>query len=213
MKNNLLRLLTIVLLSITVINCKNKTEDATVNNNETAMITTKQNAVKYDVIIEESTIEWQGFKPTGSHSGTISIGDGTFNISDGNIKSGTFLIDMSSIKESKGSVRLEGHLKSADFFDVEKFPNSSFEITGLTEVDGNYILSGNLMIKDKTNNISFPVSFSSEDDSYTISSDVFTIDRSKWEIRYKSKSFFNDLKDKFINDDIELKITVKAKKS
>ena len=212
MKKSILTIFTIALVSLVVVGCKNKVEETTKSNVETAMVT-KQDAVKYSVTIEESTIEWQGFKPTGSHSGTISIKEGTFNINEGNIQSGTFSIDMSSIKESKGSARLEGHLKSADFFDVEKFPTANFEITGLTEVDGNHVLSGNLTIKDKTNNISFPVNFSSEGDNYTISSDVFTIDRSNWDVRYGSKSFFNDLKDKYINDDIELKITVKAKKS
>ena len=210
MKKNILTLWAFALVSITLINCKN---EAKVNNEETAMVSTKQNAVKYSVIIEESSINWQGFKPTGSHNGTISIENGEFNISDGSIQNGKFLIDMSSIKESKGSTRLEGHLKSADFFDVEQFPTASFEITALSETNGNNIMSGNLTIKGKTNNISFPVSLSSGGDSYTISSDIFTIDRSKWDIRYKSKSFFNDLKDKFINDDIELKITVKANKS
>ena len=213
MKKIVLTPLIVAFVSISLINCKNNPEKITINNAETAMVTTNQNAIKYSVIIEESSIQWQGFKPTGSHNGTISIESGEFNISDGNIQNGTFLIDMSSIKESEENARLEGHLKSADFFDVEKFPTSSFEITGVTEVDGSHVMSGNLTIKGKTNKISFPVSLSSEGDSYSISSNVFTIDRSKWDIRYQSKSFFNDLKDKFINDDIELKITVKAKKS
>ena len=212
MKKNILNIFTIAFISFAVVGCKNKAEEATTSKAETAM-TTKQDAVKYSVSIEESTIEWQGFKPTGSHSGTIGITSGEFNISNGSIQSGTFLIDMNSIKESEGSAKLEGHLKSSDFFDVEKFPTANFEITGLEEKDGQHILSGNLTIKDKTNNISFPVNLSSEGDSYSILSSVFTIDRSKWDVRYGSKSFFNDLKDKYINDDIELKITVKAKKS
>jgi len=212
MKKNIFNLLIIVATGIAIVGCKNKTEEVTTTNTETAMLTT-YDAVKYEVNTEESSIEWQGFKPTGSHKGTINIESGTFTTNDGKIQSGSFVIDMSSIKESEDNGRLEGHLKSADFFDVAKFPSASFEITGLEEKDGNTMLSGNLTIKDITHNVTFPVTITNEDDTLTLSSEVFTIDRSKWNVRYGSKSFFDDLKDKFINDDIELKIVIKAKKS
>jgi len=212
MKKNIFNLLIIVATGIAIVGCKNKTEEVTTTNAETAMLTT-HDAVKYDVNIEESSIEWQGFKPTGSHKGTINIESGTFTTNDGKIQSGSFVINMSSIKESEDNGRLEGHLKSADFFDVAKFPSASFEITGLEEKDGNTMLSGNLTIKDITHNVTFPVTITNEGDVLTVSSEVFTIDRSKWNVRYGSKSFFDNLKDKFINDDIELKISIKAMKS
>ena len=202
----------IVATGIALVGCKNKTEEATTTNTETAMVA-EHDAVTYDVNLEESTIEWQGFKPTGSHKGTINITSGSFTINEGSIQGGSFVIDMNSIKESEGSARLEGHLKSADFFEVENYPNANFEITGLEEKDGNTMLSGNLTLKDATNNVTFPVTVTNEADVLTVSSDVFKIDRSKWNVKYGSKSFFDDLKDKFINDDIELKISVKAKKS
>ena len=202
----------IVATGIALVGCKNKTEEATTTNTETAMVA-EHDAVTYDVNLEESTIEWQGFKPTGSHKGTINITSGSFTINEGSIQGGSFVIDMNSIKESEGSARLEGHLKSADFFEVENYPNANFEITGLEEKDGNTMLSGNLTLKDATNNVTFPVTVTNEADVLTVSSDVFKIDRSKWNVKYGSKSFFDDLKDKFINDDIELKISVMAKKS
>ncbi len=212
MKKKKLSLFTLVAIGIAVIGCKNKAEEAITTNAETAMIT-EYDAVTYDVNLETSTIEWQGFKPTGSHKGTINIQSGSFTVNDGKIQSGSFVIDMSSIKESKDNARFEGHLKSADFFEVEKYPTASFEITSLEKKDGNTILSGNLTLKDATNNVTFPVTVTNEGDVLAVSSEVFTIDRSKWNVRYGSKSFFDDLKDKFINDDIELKISVKAKKS
>lgn len=212
MKKNIFNLLIIVATGIAIVGCKNKTEEVTTTNAETAMLTT-HDAVKYNVNLEESSIEWQGFKPTGSHKGTINIESGTFTTNDGKIQSGSFVIDMSSIKESEDNGRLEGHLKSADFFDVAKFPSASFEITGLEEKDGNTMLSGNLTIKDITQNVTFLVTVTNEGDVLTVSSEVFTIDRSKWNVRYGSKSFFDNLKDKFINDDIELKISIKAMKS
>ncbi len=212
MKKNIFNLLIIVATGIAIVGCKNKAEEVTTTNTETAMLA-EYDDVTYTVNVDESTIEWQGFKPTGSHKGTINIETGTFTTNDGKIQSGSFVIDMSSIKESEDNARLEGHLKSADFFDVENFPIAGFEITGLEVKADNIILSGNLTLKDTTNNVTFPVTVVLEDDTLTLSSEVFTIDRSKWNVRYGSKSFFDNLKDKFINDDIELKIVIKAKKS
>ncbi len=199
-------------MGLAIVGCKNKAQEATMNNAETAM-TVVLEADKYIANIEESTIEWQGFKPTGSHKGTINISSGEFNVSNGKISSGSFVIDMNSIEESENNERLKGHLKSADFFEVDQYPTAEFEITGLEDKDGQIVLSGNLTLKDATKNVSIPVTVYNEANVLKISSEVFTIDRSKWNVKYGSKSFFDDLKDKFINDDIELKIAVTANKS
>jgi len=212
MKKNILNLFAIVAIGIAIVGCKKKADEAATTEAE-AVTEAQVDAVKYIANAEESTIEWQGFKPTGSHNGTINIESGALSMNGGTIESGTFLIDMTSLKESEGSERLEGHLKSPDFFDVEKYPSAVFEITGLTTTDGKSMLSGNLTLKDAKNNVTFPVTVSEDGDTVTLTSEVFTIDRSKWNVQYGSKSFFDNLGDKFINDDIELKITVKAKKS
>ena len=120
-------------------------------------------------------------------------------------------LDIPADKEGNG--KLVGHLKSADFFDVEKFPSAAFTVTGYEMVDGKGMLSGNLKMKDKENNVTFPVSMTVDGDSFTLTSETFTIDRSKWDVRYGSKSFFDDLGDKFIDNDIELKVMLSAKKS
>ena len=212
MKKNIFNLFTIVALGIAIIGCKKKADEATTTAAEN-VAEAQVDAVKYIANTAESTIEWQGFKPTGEHHGTINIESGTLSMNGGTIESGTFLIDMNSLEESENSERLEGHLKSPDFFDVEKYPSAAFEITGLITTDGKSMLSGNLTLKDAKNNVTFPVTVSEEGDTVTLTSEVFTIDRSKWNVQYGSKSFFDNLGDKFINDDIELKITVKAKKS
>lgn len=203
---------TLAFMGLAIAGCKNKAQEATTSKAETAMVTV-QEADKYTANIGESIIEWQGFKPTGSHKGTINISSGEFNVSNGKISSGSFVIDMNSIEESENNERLKGHLKSADFFEVETYPTAAFEITGLDDKDGHTVLSGNLTLKDATNNVSIPVTISNEANVLKVSSEVFTIDRSKWNVKYGSKSFFDDLKDKFINDDIELKIDVTANKS
>ncbi len=218
MKGDLLKLFMVFAISVAVIGCKNKAEEAeTTEAVETAEA--KATAEKYTADTEASVISWKGFKPTGTHNGTIALESGTMSVNNGKIESGTFLIDMNSIvnldmpADSKGNGDLVGHLKSADFFDVEKFPNAVFEVTGFEESEGQMMLSGNLTMKDKKNNITFPVSMSSEGDEVTLTSETFTIDRSKWDVQYGSKSFFDNLGDKFINDGIEMQISIKAKKS
>ncbi len=210
MKKNILSLIIIIAIGITIFGFKTKANKTA--NNEEEIATSYTVAKEYAVNTESSIIEWQGFKPTGSHKGTINLKSGVISAKGNYVKSGSFIIDMNSIAESNANKRLEGHLKSADFFDVTQFPTASFEITSLEEKDGNKILSGNLTLKGVTNPVSFTVSLTQHDNELTLTSNVFTIDRSKWNVRYGSKSFFDDLKDKFINDDIELKITVKANK-
>jgi len=222
MKKRIATLFTIVTLVISAHSCKDKAKEASTTEAET-VATTEATAEKYIASTGESIIEWKGFKPTGTHNGTINIENGVFNITDGKINSGTFLIDMKSIVsddlEGKMKGNLEAHLKGTvegkegDFFDVTKFPTGAFEITSLSEAEGQTMLSGNLTLKDVKNNITFPVTVTNENGVMVLTSETFTIDRTKWGVNYGSKSVFDNLGDKFVNDDIELKITVKATKS
>lgn len=216
MKTPQLQLFIIAIL-LTFLGCNDKAKEAeTKEAQSTATSNASTEVFKTD--ISKSTIEWKGFKPTGSHYGTISISEGTFEVDNGMIKSGTFAIDMNSITvtdipvEDDGNADLTSHLKSNDFFDVETYPTAKLEITGMASVNGKMVLSGNLSMKDATNNISIPVNTSVNGNQMTLTSKAFTIDRTKWNIKYKSKSFFGDLKDKFIHDEIELKVNLVALK-
>ena len=212
MKKNVLSICMIITLTFMTFSCKNKAKKAETKEAEATAVT-EITSEEYTVNTAESSIKWKGFKPTGSHVGSIDLESGTFTAIDGKIDSGTFTITMGSLKDAEGSAKLEGHLKSPDFFDVEKFPKAIFEITGIEKSEGKTMLSGNLTLKEKTNNVTFPVSVSTANDTLTLSSETFTIDRSKWDVKYGSKSFFDNLGDKFINDDIEITISVKATKS
>ncbi len=217
MKKNFATILFITTLVISVTGCKDKAKEATTTAAEAVEETV--NSDVYVVNNEASTIEWKGFKPTGSHNGTIALERGVLDVINGKVVGGSFIIDMNSITvtdppaEEKGNAKLSGHLKSPDFFDVEKHPSAGFTITGLEEVDGKMMLSGNLSLKEAKNNVTFPVTVSHENDVVTLTSATFTIDRTKWNVQYGSKSIFDNLGDKFINDDMELKVTVKAAKS
>ena len=218
MKKRFLNVFTIFAIAATLVACKDKAKEAETTAAEAAAQAQMQ-SVKYMANAEVSSIEWTGFKPTGNHNGTINVESGVFTVNNGKIESGSFLIDMNSIVDldmpatDENNAKLVGHLKSPDFFDVEKYPSAAFEVTGSEEKEGKTMLSGNLTLKEKKNNVTFPVTVSTEGDNFTITSDVFTIDRSKWDVKYGSKSFFDNLGDKFINDDIELKITLKGQKS
>ena len=222
MKTRFLNIALITFLSLALIGCKNKADEANTSEAEAAAVS-EATSQEYVTDVTKSSIEWKGFKPTGTHNGTVNIDMGTFQVTDGNLQSGTFLIDMKSIKvlDLEGDMKgnLEAHLmgtvegKEGDFFNVNQFPNAAFEITGTEAIaDGKINLSGNLSIKGVKNNITFPATVSTEGDMMTITSDSFTIDRTKWNVNYGSKSVFDNLGDKFINDEMELKINVVANK-
>lgn len=205
-------------MTLALTSCKDKAQEATTSEAEVAAEKTDV-STKYKVDTDASSITWKGHKPTGSHHGKINIESGVFTIHNDVLESGTFLIDMNSIyvqdmpEDDENHAKLTGHLKSPDFFDVEQYPAAAFEVTKLETVDGKSMLSGNLKMKDVSNNITIPVTINQNGDSVAITSETFTIDRSKWNVKYGSKSFFDNLGDKFINDGMELQIDVKATKS
>lgn len=171
------------------------------------------------VDLTASAINWKGFKPGGSHHGVLGIKSGELFIDGDKLKSGTFVLDMNAINvqdinAENGKDKLEGHLKSADFFDVEKYPEGKFTITDVEELSDSeftHKISGNLELKEAVKNISYNAAITKEGDTYTAKTATFTIDRTQWGVNYGSKNIFKDLKDSFINDDMEISITLVAK--
>lgn len=160
------------------------------------------------VDVKQSTVKWTGKKVTGQHEGTINIESGTLSFDENNLVGGNFVIDMTSITvtdlEGKGKANLEGHLKSDDFFGVEKHDKATLDITNASKLDDKtYEVLGDITIKGITKTTSFTLFM----DSNTAGAKL-TIDRSKFDVRYGSPSFFNDLKDKAIYDDFELEVNL-----
>lgn len=169
-------------------------------------------AEKRLVTLEQSEIKWTGNKIGGSHYGTIELKSGYFEVKNNKIAGGLIVVDMNSIKnddltDATYNAKLVGHLKSDDFFGVEKFPTASYTLTKVTPFKNNKATAwGKLTIKGKTENIQFNIT--KNGDTY---STQLKVDRSKFDVRYGSNSFFDNLGDKVIDDIfiLDIKLIVK----
>lgn len=168
-----------------------------------------------------STVYWTGKKVTGEHTGTIDIKEGYIMMTDGVPTSATITMDMKTIvvtdiTDPKTNGDLVGHLNSPDFFNVSEFASGTFvaktikPIAGAKEREPNYTLTGTLTLKGITKDISFPAYISVKDGKLTANGKL-TFDRAKYDIRYGSGSFFDDLGDKVIYDDVELSFVLGTK--
>jgi polyisoprenoid-binding protein YceI len=166
-----------------------------------------------------TTLTWRAEKVTGKHHGKISVAKGNIAVTKGNITGGTIEIDMTSMTcedlEGEWNQKLIGHLKSDDFFSVEKFKTSNFVIKSTTPLksdkDGNtHTISGIMTIKGISQNISFPAKISLNGNALSATGTA-VIDRSKFDIRYGSKSFFDNLGDKVIYDEFKVEISINTK--
>ena len=156
----------------------------------------------------KTKLQWLGEKVTGEHTGTINLKEGWLNWKDNRIVAGEFEIDMTTIRDADASERLEGHLKSDDFFGVEKFPTSKIVITGSESFEkGTAVVKGTLSIKGVTHPIEFRATSQKKDDGTWFYANI-VIDRSKYNIRYGSGSFFDNLGDKVIYDEFKLKVNL-----
>ena len=179
--------------------------------------TGKEKKSVMSVNVPESKVVWLGKKVTGEHTGTINIASGDLEFSDNKLSGGSFEIDMSSITNSdieneEYKQKLVGHLKSDDFFGVEKYPTSTLVIKNVEAKSPNkYHVNGEITIKGITKSIEFPVEVSLVDSKASASATI-TIDRSEFDVKYGSGSFFEGLGDKMIYDDFTLNVTLVANK-
>jgi len=206
-----------------------KSEEAKV----TDSVAVQEVAAAQDVAIDvaNSKITWIGTKPTGKHNGELKLSTGSLKIENGAIVGGSFDIDINSITvldmpaTDEGNAKLTGHLKSHDFFEVEKFPTAKFEITEVKafdaaaapadenpNVDGSlkianptHIISGNLTLKGVTKNVTFSAKVSTEGG---ISAQAnFNIDRTQWGLSYNAEG---SVPDKFIHNKMNIGLDIKA---
>jgi len=159
---------------------------------------------KREIKVENSKVIWKGYKVTGSHQGTIALKSGSMTFKDNKLSDGEFIINMTTITstdlEGDYKGKLEGHLKSDDFFGVKKNPTATLVFNKVKSTGKNsYKVTGDLTIKGKTNTIVFDLSVYGNKANVSLK-----IDRTKFDVRYGSTSFFDGLKDKAIYDEFDL---------
>ena len=177
----------------------------------------KKPTAAYTIDTEQSTVQWTGKKVTGQHNGEIELQEGTLDIDGEQLSGGQFVIDMQSINtldlEGEDKAKLEGHLKSDDFFGVETYPTAKLVITQVTPQEGDqYLITGDLTIKESTHPIEFPATVRLQDGQLTAEA-TLTVDRTQYDVRYGSSSFFDNLGDKVIYDDFDINVSLVATSS
>lgn len=222
MKKNVLKITLLSIIAVFAYSCKGneraETGDAQDKMEATSEVTT------YVADTEGSQIEWEGGKLTGIHTGYLNIAKGYINLDENNeIAGGEFVIDMNTITvtdlEGEWKDRLEGHLKGTvegqegDFFNVNKYPTGNFVITGMEVAEGKTWISGNLTLKEITRNVKFPVNLSLDGDKLILQSEEFAVDRTEWDINFRSQSVFPNIGDLVIYDDMKLQVYLEADKS
>lgn len=182
-----------------------------------AIVAFKPAAETYLVDTKSSSIIWVAGKVGGSHEGKIALSAGSLQFEGSALKAGSFTADMNStvITDLTGNSNknLLNHLKGEDFFNVAKFPTSTFTVTKIDALGQDRVnITGNLMIKGITNTISFPASVKKSKNTVVAVAKGVKVDRTKYDIKYRSKTFFGDIGDKAIDDEFELAINLVAKK-
>jgi polyisoprenoid-binding protein YceI len=175
-----------------------------------------QEVINYSVDTNESTIIWKGYKVAGGHEGTIDLNGGDLEYTDGLLTGGSFEIDMTTMKvtDLKGgsAEKLLGHLKSDDFFGVANHPTAKFVITSVSPQGTNrYKVTGDLTIKETTKPIKFITTTKETDGIITANAEI-EVDRSEYDVKYGSGTFFDNLGDKAIYDNFDLNVTLVTEK-
>lgn len=165
----------------------------------------------YTVDLKSSVIDWSAKKVVGGHIGTVKLSSGSLVYSEKGLKDGSFVMDLANL--TSDNERLTSHLKNDDFFSVNKFPSSKFDITKVSPAGTDRVsITGNLTIKGITHPVSFDASVKKDKDVIVAVAKGVKVDRTKYDIKYRSKSFFGDIGDKAIDDVFELNINLVAKK-
>lgn len=176
-----------------------------------ASVAQKTGVEKIGIDITQSKLEWTGKKLGGEHYGEIQLSSGHLTFTKNKLTGGAFEMDMASITcaditDQKSNKRLVDHLKSEDFFSVSRFPKSSFTITKVEyKSETEYTVTGDLTIKGNTNPITFTAKINTMSNQ-TIAEATLVFDRSKYDVKFGSQSFFENVGDKLVYDEVDMNI-------
>ncbi|MGB0198508.1 MAG: YceI family protein [Flavobacteriaceae bacterium] len=159
------------------------------------------------IVVKSGTVNWTGYKVTGQHTGTLDLKSGSIDIQNGALVGGTFVVDMTSLTvtdlKGKGKANLEGHLKSDDFFGVEAHNEAHMKITQVRGDANGYTVTGDFTIKGQTHSVVFDMTLSKNSATAKVK-----IDRTLYNIRYGSDSFFDNLGNKAIDNEFDIEVTL-----
>jgi len=168
------------------------------------------NAQTKKVDAAKSSINWLAKKVTGQHEGNVNLKEGNLIFKGKKVVGGNFTVDMTSmtttdLKAGQGKEKLDGHLKSEDFFGIEKFPTATLVFKSIGEKSaGVYSVTADLTIKGITDSVNFDLTTSANTATTKLS-----VDRTKFGIKYGSKSLVDTIADKAIDDEFELTVALK----
>jgi polyisoprenoid-binding protein YceI len=163
----------------------------------------------------ESSVTWHASKVTGAHFGNVPISEAKLDYTNGKITGGSFEMDMTNLtvedlKDEKSKGNLTNHLKSDDFFSVAKFPKATMKITNVKTTDGKaYSITADLTIKGVTVPVTFPATVAMVDGKLIANAEI-KFDRTKYDIKFRSGNYFEDLADKLIYDEVKLDVKLVA---
>ncbi len=169
----------------------------------------------YKVDPSQSKISWLGKKVSGQHNGKISIKSGSLSFVGEEISAGEIIVDMNSlicedIPGAEDNAKFVGHMKSADFFDAAKYPDSKLVIKSSKKTPKGLEVIGDLTMKGKTQPVTF-LAIVKQSEKFIMAKTELKLDRTKWDLKYGSGQFFKGLGDKMIYDDFTLTIDLTAK--
>lgn len=201
--------------------CNNSSDAEKATTSETQEVKAADGSVY--TLDSTTTISWTGFKPTGKHNGIFKVSEGSLLVKENVLTGGNFTIDIKSLvdhdlaTDAENKSKLEGHLKSPDFFDAAKYPIAKFVITSVepyvpdsstTLKDATHLIKGNFTLKDSTKNISFPAKITVDGNTAAAFAD-FNIDRTLWGLNYKGPE---NPQDWIIRKEVNIKFSISATK-
>lgn len=214
----------VLLAGLFLFSCKNdnasKTDTAAAPGPDTVRVEPVPTEGAVPFVVTGGTVFWQGKKSLGApHNGTIAVSGGELMVNQGRLLSGKVTLDMGSIAVTNlndgGEKRdLESHLKDKDFFEVKKFPQAEFVITEMLPSNlpaFNWVIRGDLTIKNKTHPVNVPVKLKIDGDQLEAESAAFLINRTQWGINFRSGTL-GTAKDMVVEDVVPLSLVVKAKR-
>ena len=177
---------------------------------------TKEQTTTYNIDTEKTKVEWVGKKVTGQHNGEVKVKNGNLIFKGAELTGGEIVVDMNSMtvtdlaNDKSTAEKFLGHMKSPDFFDTQKYPESRFVIKSTKKAGSDLEVTGDLTMIGKTQPLTFKVTDWKWTDKLVTGRAVLKVDRTKWGLRYGSGKFFKGLGDKMINDEFDLTINLSA---